>query len=119
MADPQSIQVKIVSTPKIVESFTADWSGREDEVQILTSGPEEDTSSYKWGLEEAVAVLTLIQGAIFLGEFAYKLYTYLKDNEDQRIIVQTPLARCEFVSTKELTEQEVKDTLRKLAGVIP
>jgi hypothetical protein len=121
MEVPEQIQVKIVSTPDIIEEFKRDWSAQGDNVQIVSSGPEKDLFSYQFGLAEVASLLGLVKGATYLGELAVKLYRRLTegDDKDKRIIVQTPLGRWEFVSRKDLTQEEVIDILKKLAGVTP
>jgi hypothetical protein len=119
MEVPEQIQVKIVSTPDIVEEFKRDWSTQGEDVQILSSGPEKDLFTYQFGLAEIASVVAFVKGASYLGELAVKIYRRLTegDQKDKRIIVQTPLGRWEFVSRNDLTQTEVTDILKKLAGM--
>jgi len=121
MEFPEQIQVKVISSPKVIEEFKSDWSAQSDQIQILSSGPERNMSSYPFGLMEAAALVAIVQGGVYFVELGAKLFRYLKanSNEGKKIIIQTPLGRWEFVSRDDLTENEVKDVLKRLAGVNP
>ncbi|HLL77393.1 MAG TPA: hypothetical protein VK421_19215 [Pyrinomonadaceae bacterium] len=115
------IQVKIIGSPEVVEEIRSDWAARPDQAQVVSSGPERDINSYRYGLTEIATIVGIIEGVAALGELGKKLYDYLKGGGDdaRTIIVQTPLGRWEFVARDDLTEAEVQEILRKLAGVTP
>ena len=121
MEFPEQIQVKIISTPEVIQALENDWATKPAQIQIISSGQERDIQSYQFGLMEAAALVAIVQGGAYLGELGLKLFHYLKEssNRARTIIIQTPVGRWEFVSRDDLTEAEVNDALKKLAGLNP
>ncbi len=119
MDTPEFIEIKLLSTPEVIQEFEAEWNAFPDQVKIVSSGPEKDPTYLEFGLMEVAAIVAIVQGALYFGEISAKLYRWLKDNKNKnkRIVIQTPLGSTEFVATNDLTEAEVREHLKRLASV--
>ena len=116
MGDSDRLEVKIIGSSDLIKSLEEQWSARSSEVELVPSRIEKDSSAFQMGVDEIVSLVAVIKPAIFLGELGIKIYNYLKNknNQDQRVVIQTPLGRCEFIYTDELDVAIVQESLKQL-----
>ncbi len=118
MDSSDAIEIKLISSPDLIEEIEKEWKANPNQVQILSSGRETDITSHKFGLVEAAAIVAIVQGILYTGELSVKIYRWLNEehNQNRRIVLQTPLGKWEFVAHSNLTVDEIKDVLKRLGG---
>jgi hypothetical protein len=116
MNGPEFMQVKITGTPEFIKEVEEEAHAAPNEITIVSSEPDEDSSVLEFGLVEASAILAVVKGAAWVGTMSVKLYEWLKE-KDRKIVVETPLGRCEFVAREDLSEEEIRKVLNTLAGI--
>jgi hypothetical protein len=119
MSVPETIQIKVISSRDVIEELEKDFRKSPDQIRLVSSGPDDDPTSWQFGILEVAAIVTTMQGTFYLGELSLKIYKHLQKQKDakRRIVVITPLGRAEFVASADLTEAQIKETLRRLANV--
>lgn len=89
MVLPQSVRIKIISTPDLIRSIKEDWSD-DDEVELMPADTS-STGSMNFGLEEVAAIIAIVQGLSWLAGKAQELHEKLRKNGDQQatLIIRT------------------------------
>jgi len=117
MEDTNVVQLKVLSSPGVIEEIKSVWA-KDSDTRILSSGPEQDPMLLKFGLESVMMIIGIVKVAFAVGEFATKIYNLLKQKNDRRVVVQSPIGRYEFVYREDLTEEEIRSVLRRLASAV-
>ena len=121
MSDNERIQVQLTGAQAGIAALVADFESVPAHVKIISTESKRDPTSWEFGLNEAASVATIMSLAFYLGDLGARVVQYLNEPNDtapaaqyeqRRIAIQTPAGRLEFVSSKDLTEQEVNQKLR-------
>lgn len=109
---PKEIQVKLLSSPELIHELEKEAQKNPTQLKIISTGREKDPTFLEFDIAEVATIVTVVQGAFYLGQLSLQLYQLLKSNKAKRVVLQTPLRRVEITATTDLTEDQVRDILK-------
>ena len=116
MPTPRRVRTEILCSPEFVQTFRTFAESKTSEVEIRDVSMKKDRTELQFGIVEVAAIVTIIQGSVYLGkEMAQLLGEWLKDNPREKIVIRT-LAGHEELSS-ELDESEILEYLKLAAGL--
>jgi hypothetical protein len=117
MNKKREIELKILGDKELVLQIRSSIERQSEGYEVISSEIKRDRSALEFGLVEVAALLTVIQGTVFLVDFANKLLSSLKQFKSKTVVLQTPLRRIEVKYSKDLTEKELERLLKDLANI--
>lgn len=110
MTIPKSVRAEILCGPTFVERFRT--FAQTNDIIIEDVSMKKEKTGLLFGLLEVAAIITVIQGSIFVGkELAKLIREWLNDHSNQKVVVRTMVAFEEI--SPEMSEIEIQMKLRK------
>lgn len=113
----QDVELRIIGDKEFVSDIYSCIENQEDDYEVILNEVNKDQSSFEFGLVEVAALVTIIQGAVFLGDFVYKLLDSLKRSKSKSIVLQTPIKRVEINYSEDLTDKELMKILKQMVSM--
>jgi hypothetical protein len=109
---PSDYRIKFIADVSFVEEMRAEIALSLDEIKIEKETTEDDATRLGFDLMTAVAVVTLVSGALDILQFAAKVYRWFEKSKSNRVIIQTPFKTVELVKASGVTRRDVEKILK-------
>ena len=122
MESVQSYKLKFIGDKSFVGKLKEYASENPELLKIKSENYDEDPTRLGFDLESVAAVITIIQGAFYIGELAPKILKWMfndnnKKNDANKVIIQTPTQTIE-IRKEGMTEDDVRKILKTAQTIL-
>lgn len=96
----------------IADKSFVDALRQEPDIKVESEETKKDATRLGFDLETAAAIVTIIQGALYMGELAVKILNARAESQSNKIILQTPFATVELIKDAQITADELREILK-------
>lgn len=102
MDSTKNYRLRIIADDSFIDQLRT-----EEGITIESESIEKDATRLGFDLVTAAAIVTIIQGALYLGELAAKIRSALAHSKANKIILQAPFGTLELVKNVPLSDEEI------------
>lgn len=117
MKTPTKLLLEITSTTTFINSLEEEASEKPEQIEVLEKKERYLPSDLSFGMGELTdiaTIVTLIQGAFFVGDLAIKLFQKIKKSEAPKVVIKDAIQEIEILNNETLTEDIVRTLLMEL-----
>lgn len=115
---PQMIQpnqfyrLKFIVDEPFAQQLKFEAARDPDNLKVESEREEKDATRLGFDLGTAVAIVTIVQGALYAGELAVKIYQWWQASRANKVVLQTPFQTLELHKSAGITEADIRKFLK-------
>jgi hypothetical protein len=106
MSTPESYRLRFIADEAFIDQLR-----QEPGIAIESEAAEKDATLLGFDLVTAASIVTVIQGALYLGELAFRIRQALAVSKSNKIVLQAPFGTLELVKNAPLSEEQIRNFL--------
>ncbi|WP_217565704.1 hypothetical protein [Streptomyces sp. GbtcB7] len=122
MTQDWSIRLRVMATIDAIDDVKTELTSASTEnpesVQISHIKTVENPSEFRLDLAQYAELVGTFTGVFFGGALVPRLVAALKRKKNRNLIIESPLGRVTLTSSTDLSEDQVRQKLKKLIGSI-
>ncbi|MDR6417585.1 hypothetical protein J2808_004354 [Pseudarthrobacter sulfonivorans] len=90
----------------------------EETVETTEQQPVKNPEKLNFDIGQVSEVVAIVQALFFAGPLIPEALGFLRRKRKQMVVMETPLGRISIEPTRELSDDEIREMLKKLTGVL-